>query len=492
MTTSASAGEPAASRETSPAGEPASAEADPTAPRDRFPHVYVILIVFALLAAVASWIVPAGQYERMAGPGGQEVVDPDSFSFIEQSPVTALQLLTAIPRGLVDAGAIVFFVFTIGGMFEVIRRTGLIDVALAAVARIFSGRGIVVIPVLMTVFSLIASFIGVPELSLVYIPAIMPLILSLGYDRVVAAGIALLGTGAGFAAGFLNPINTGLGQQIAGLEPFSGIGLRIVLYVFYLATGIAYVMWYARRVAADPTRSVLHGHADTTIRDRDRLDLESTPRFTGRQRAAAVALLALAGLLVWGIITQGWFFPEFAGMFILTAIVVGLVAGLKTREMAEGFDQGMRDVLAGALIVGVARGVAIVLEDGHILDTIVYGLGESVGFLPPVLFVVGMFLMQAVFNLIVPSGSGQALVTLPVLAPLSDILGVSRQSAVLAYQTGDGMTNVLYPTSGYFMAALVVGRIPWNRWVRFYAPLLGVWVLVSIGFLIFAQVTGWS
>ncbi|MCT1834847.1 AbgT family transporter [Kocuria palustris] len=230
----------------------------------------------------------------------------------------------------------------------------------------------------------------------------------------------------------------------------------------------------------------------TTIRERDRLDLESTPRFTGRQRAAAVALLALAGLLVWGILTQGWFFPEFAGMFILTAIVVGLVAGLKTREMAEGFDQGMRDVLAGALIVGVARGVAIVLEDGHILDTIVYGLGESVGFLPPVLFVVGMFLMQAVFNLIVPSGSGQALVTLPVLAPLSDILGVSRQSAVLAYQTGDGMTNVLYPTSGYFMAALVVGRIPWNRWVRFYAPLLGVWVLISIGFLIFAQVTGWS
>ena len=212
----------------------------------------------------------------MAGPSGQEAVDPDSYSFIEQPPVTALQLLTAIPRGLVDAGAFVFL--------------------------------------------LIARFIGVPELSLVYIPAIMPLVLSLG----------------------------------------------------------------------------------------------------------------------------------------------------------------------------VARGVAIVLEDGHILDTIVYGLGESVGFLPPVLFVVGMFLMQAVFNLIVPSGSGQALVTLPVLAPLSDLLGVSRQSVVLAYQTGDGMTNVLYPTSGYFMAALVVGRIPWNRWVRFYVPLLGVWVLISIGFLIFAQVTGWS
>ena len=160
--------------------------------------------------------------------------------------------------------------------------------------------------------------------------------------------------------------------------------------------------------------------------------------------------------------------------------------------MAEAFDQGLRDVLAGAIIVGVARGVAIVLEDGHILDTIVFGLGESVGFLPPVLFVVGMFLVQAVFNLIVPSGSGQALVTLPVLAPLSDLLGVTRQSAVLAYQTGDGMTNLIYPPAGYFRAALAVGRIPWNRWARFYAPLLGIWVLISLGFLVFAQLTGWS
>lgn len=466
--------------------------ADETVPKDRFPHVYVILVLFALLAAVLSWVVPAGQYERVPGPDGREVVDPDSFSFIEQSPVTAIELLTAIPRGLVDAGAIVFFVFMIGGMFEVVRRTGLIDVALAAIARLFAGRGVAVIPVLMVVFSLIASFIGVPELSLVYIPAILPLILSLGYDRVVAAAVALLGTGAGFAAGFLNPINTGLGQQIAGLAPFSGIGLRVALYIAYLVTAVGYIIWYARRVAADPTRSVLHGHADTTVRERDRLDLEAIPTFSRRQKAAGVALILLAGVLVWGIITQGWFFPEFAGMFLLIAIVVGLVAGLGTREMAEAFDQGLRDVLAGAIIVGIARGVAIVLEDGNILDTIVFGLGESVGFLPPVLFVVGMFLVQAVFNLIVPSGSGQALVTLPVLAPLSDLLGVTRQSAVLAYQAGDGMTNLIYPTSGYFMAALAVGRVPWNRWVRFYAPLLGIWVLISIGFLVFAQLTGWS
>ena len=327
---------------------------DETAPRDRFPHVYVILVLFALIAAVLSWIVPAGQYDRVPGPNGREVVDPDSFSFIEQSPVGAVQLLTAIPRGLVDAGAIVFFVFAIGGMFEVVRRTGLIDVALAAVARLFAGRGIAVIPALMIIFSLIASFIGVPELSLVYIPAILPLILSLGYDRVVAAAVALVGTGAGFAAGFLNPINTGLGQQIAGLAPFSGIGLRIALYIAYLATAVGYIIWYARRVAVDPTKSVLHGHADTTVRDRDRLDLDAAPQFTGRQKAAGIALLLLAALLVWGIITQGWFFPEFAGMFILIAIVVGLIAGMKTKDMGLFPDEGVAHFArrAGASVSG--------------------------------------------------------------------------------------------------------------------------------------------
>lgn len=467
---------------------------DPSARNTRrpreFPHVLVVLTVFGLLAAVASYLVPAGQYERVPGPGGNEVVDPESFGFVEQAPVGPVQLLTAFPRGLVDAGAIVFFVFTIGGMYEVVRRTGLVDTLLGHVSRLFSERGLLVIPFLMVPFSLIASFIGVPELALVYIPAIMPLMLSLGFDRVVTVAVALLGTGAGFTAGFLNPINTGLGQQITGLEPFSGIGLRIALYVVLVATASAYVMWYARRVRRDPDRSVL----SAVRRAEDEavtLETDEHP-WTVRKAAAGIVLLALAAVLVWGILTQGWFFPEFAGMWILIAIAVGLVGGLGPSRIALGFEQGMRDVLAGALVVGVARGVAIILEDGQILDTIVFGLGASVGFLPPVLFALGMFLAQAVFNLIVPSGSGQALVTLPVLGPLSDLLGVSRQTAVLAYQTGDGMTNMVYPTSGYFMAALAVGRVPWNSWLRFYWPLLLVWMLISMGFLVFAQLSGWS
>ncbi|MGC5629318.1 YfcC family protein [Georgenia sp. Z1344] len=458
--------------------------------RREFPHVLVVLVALGLLAAILSYLVPAGLYDRVPGPDGREVVDPDSFRRVDADPVSAMQLLTAFPRGLIDAGQIVFFVFTVGGMFEVVRRTGLIDTVLSWVARVFANRGALVIPALMVPFSLVASFIGVPELSLVYIPAILPLMLALGYDRIVAAAVALLGTGAGFAAGFLNPINTGLGQQITGLEPFSGIGLRIVLYVVLITTACLYVTWYARRVAKDPSRSLLTAEQRADGKDVV-LDTTQHHAFTGRQVAAGIAFLALAGLLIWGIIAQGWFFPEMAGMWIVIALVVGLVGGLRPSEVANGFEQGMRDVLSGAIVVGVARGVAILLEDGQILDSIVHGL-EVVGVLPPVLFVVGMFVVQAFFNLIVPSGSGQALVTLPVLGPLSDILGVSRQSAVLAYQLGDGLTNVVYPMSGYFMASLVVARVPYNKWLRFYAPLLGIWALVAVGFLVYAQLTGWS
>ncbi|UNX53171.1 AbgT family transporter [Georgenia sp. TF02-10] len=437
-----------------------------------------------------TYAVPGGRYERVAGPGGRELVDPDSFQSVASTPTTLLQLVTAIPRGVIDASQIVFFVLVVGGMFAVIRRTGVVDLALGAAARRFADRGILVIPALMLLFSLIASLIGVPELSLVYIPAIMPLILALGFDRVTAVATALVGTGAGFAAGFLNPINTGLGQQIAGLPPFSGLSFRVVVYLALISAGIAWTMAYAARVRSDPARSFV---ADVPVEDPELAPVTGHgERMSHRQRLAALAMLPFVGVLVWGLTTQGWLFVEMAGLFLVMAVVVGLVAGLSTRQIAEGFDAGARDVLGGALIVGFARAVALVLEDGQILDTIVNGLGTAVDAVPPVLTAIAMLILQALFNLIVPSGSGQAVVTLPILAPLSDLVGVTRQTTVLAYQLGDGMTNLIYPTSGYFMAAIAVGRVPWQRWVRFYLPLLGIWLTISIVALIIAQAIGWN
>jgi uncharacterized ion transporter superfamily protein YfcC len=225
----------------------------------------------------------------------------------------------------------------------------------------------------------------------------------------------------------------------------------------------------------------LYHHADKT----------EIQKATPRQVCASVAALAFFGILVYGVLQQGWFMLEMAGLFIVMGVVVGIISGLTTTQICDGFNEGFRDVLVGAIIVGVARAVAVVLQEGQIMDTIVFGLGNLVGGFPTLLSAIGMFFVQLGFNFIVPSGSGQALVTMPIMAPLSDLIGVTRQTAVLAYQLGDGLGNIIFPTSGYFMATLVLAGVTWEKWIRFFFPLFLMWVSVAIVFLIITQAIQW-
>lgn len=460
----------------------------------RMPHIYVILFVFSGLAALSTYLIPANQFERVEGPDGREIVDPDTYGTVEASPTSFLEFITAIPRGLVDAGEVVFFTFIIGGVFMVVRKTGIIENALDRVLRAFDTKRLMLIPVLMTLFAALATLIGTQELSLVYIPVLIPVIIGLGYDSVTALAIALVGTTAGFTAGVYNPINTGLAQQISDIETFSGAALRGVLLVVLITLGSLWTMRYARRVARQPEKSLVYQEPEEL--EKQELyggGVTGEPkRMTGRQRLSLVLALPLLGVIVWGVSTQGWFMIEMAGMFILMMLIIGLVSGLTPTTLSTSFSEGMRSVLEGAIIVGVARSVAVILEDGRILDTIVYALGQAVSGMPPALSAIGMLVVQTLFNFLVPSGSGQAVVTMPIMAPLADLLEVTRQTAVLAFQLGDGPTNLLYPTSGYFMAALAIGGVRWERWVKFYFPLFVIWFGVACAFLIFAQVTGWS
>lgn len=460
--------------------------------RFQLPHIYVILFLLMTAAAVATYFVPAGTYDRVPGPEGRETVDPTSYRAVEQSPTGIEDFILAIPNGLIDAAEVVFFTLIIGGMFMVLRRTGIIEIGVDKLTRVFADRSIALIPILVTVFAVIASLIGTPELSLVYIPVLLPLLIALGYDSVVAAAIALVGTATGFTAGVLNPINTGLAQQISGVPLWSGVGYRAIVFVVIVSAGFLYVMRYARKVRADPKSSLVY-EEDEEKRDLyGGLDQSEERWATTRQKVAAVATLAFFGILVYGVLGRGWFFLEMSGLFIIMGAVVGLIAGLTLTQICEGFNQGFREVLMGAIIVGVARSVAVVMEEGQILDTIVNGLGVAVGALPGVLGVVGMYFAQLGFNLIVPSGSGQAVVTMPIMAPLSDLIGVTRQTSILAYQLGDGLANIIYPTSGYFMAALVIAGVSWEKWVRFFWPLMLIWIAISIVLLVIAHIVQWS
>ena len=459
----------------------------------RVPDIYVVLFIFIAIAAIATHFVPAGQFERVPGPAGRTTIDPTSFQFVEAAPAGFTDFMLAIPNGLISAGEVVFFTFMIGGMFMVLRRTGIIEIGVDKLTRRFANQSLLMIPVLMTVFALIATVIGTQELALVYVPVILPLMIALRFDSVTAAAVALCATTAGFATGLLNPINTGLAQQLSGLPLYSGLGLRAIAFVAILGAAIFFVMRYAHKVLQNPALSLMQGdEAEAEKRSSYQHSVsESALMANTRQKLAAATTFIFFAVLVYGVLRQGWFMLEMAGLFIIMGVVVGLIAGLTTDDICEGFNKGFRDVLVGAMIAGVARGVAVILEQGQIMDTLVYGLGNLVGELPTILSAIGMYFAQLLFNFVIPSGSGQALVTMPIMAPLSDIIGVTRQTAVLAFQLGDGMGNILYPTSGYFMATLALAGVSWQKWVKFFFPLFCVWVLIALGFLIFAQAVQW-
>jgi uncharacterized ion transporter superfamily protein YfcC len=254
-----------------------------------------------------------------------------------------------------------------------------------------------------------------------------------------------------------------------------------------------YLMHYARKVKKNPKASLVYeDDSDKREQYQKNSDTGEPLQANFRQKIASIFLFAFFCLLLYGVLTQGWFMIEMAGLFILMGIVVGRISGLNFTEICEGFNDGFREVLIGAFIIGVARAVAVVMEDGMVMDTIVNSLGTLVGELPAVLGAIGMFVVQMLFNFLVPSGSGQALVTMPIMAPLSDLIGVTRQTAVLAYQFGDGIGNLLYPTSGYFMATIALAGVSWQKWVRFYLPLFFMWIGASAVILIIAQVIQWN
>ncbi|WP_227994916.1 YfcC family protein [Oceanobacillus sp. CFH 90083] len=456
------------------------------------PHIYVILFSFMVFASIATYFIPAGVFDRVPGPEGRTTIDPNSYQSVEQSPIGIIDFMTAVPRGLIEAGEIVFFTFIIGGLFAVIKKTGLIEIGVDKLTRRFSNNSIMVIPVLFILFATICSLIGTQELSLVYVPVLLPLMIALGYDSIVAAGVALIATTAGFMTGFLNPVNTGLGQKLSGLPVFSGIELRLIAFAVFVIIGMLYLIRYARKVQKKPETSLVYEDDSDKRKQYQVATTTEVHKATSRQKIASIFLFAFFCLLLYGVLTQGWFMIEMAGLFIIMGVVVGRISGLNFTEICNGFNDGFRDVLLGAFIIGVARSVAVVMEDGMVMDTIVNSLGTIVGELPAVFGAIGMFFVQMLFNFLVPSGSGQALVTMPIMAPLSDIIGVTRQTAVLAYQFGDGVGNLLYPTSGYFMATIALAGVPWQKWVRFYLPLFFIWIGTAVVFLIIAQVIQWN
>ena len=458
------------------------------------PHVYILLLLMILIFSLLSYIVPAGTYDMMTIVDNpetgheREVVNPDSFSYVESTPVTLLQFLTAVPRGLQETAQIIFFIFIVGGAMAVVNETKAIEAGMGRLIKNLKSKSWIIIPAAMFFFSICGSVFGMAEETLPFIPIFVGLMIAAGYDSITGTAVVFCGAGAGFAGAFINPFTIQVAQGIAQVEILSGMGFRIVMYICMLILTVAFVLRYASKVKKDPTLSLMH---EDDIKREDVVDLEALPEFDGRRKAILIVFVIAIIFLVYAVVTWGWYMDEIAALFFVMSWIVALIdKNLGFNSYAETLGKGMADVAGGALVVGFARGILVVMTDGNILHTILHSCAGFLEKLPSMVSAVGMYIFQCLLNFIVPSGSGQAAVSMPIMAPLSDLVGVTRQTACIAFQLGDGISNIFTPTSGYFMAGLALAKIPWAKWAKWILPLIGLQYLLGAVFVVVAQVIG--
>lgn len=450
------------------------------------PHTLVLLVVMIVAAQVLTYVLPKGSFTRVENASGRAQVVPGSYALTpDVPPLPPLTTLTAIPDGLSAAQEIIFFVLIVGGAFAVLRATGAVDALIGMLLARFSGRPFWLVAGSVTVFTLGSSTIGMGEEYVPFVPMLVALALALGFDALVGVGMICVGYGIGFGVAATNPFTVLVAQDVAGITPASGMGYRLLLTAVFLPIGIHHLWRYAQRTAADPASSFVAGIAPPETA------ASAVTTLTGRHRLSLAILAATLVLMVVGLTRWHWYLVEMSALFLGLTIVLSAVARITPDTTARTFCEGAAELSTTALLIGFARTIQVVLDRGGVIDTIVYGLSlplERLGAGPAA---VGMLAFQTLTNLFVPSGSGQAYVTMPLMAPLADLVGVSRQVAVLAFQFGDGFSNILVPTNAILIGMLAIARVPYDRWLRFVLPLLvKIWITGAAA-LIVAVWLGW-
>ncbi|MDR5865378.1 YfcC family protein [Halomonas koreensis] len=444
-----------------------SAPSASTAPKwyQRVPDPMVLIFLILVAAYLMTFIVPAGEYQREMLDNGRTSVIPDSFRYLaDVANLHVFDIFVAIPEGLIAASQYLFIVFIAGGLFHILQRTGALENAIGvAVHRVGAEHSTRSRNLIIVAGTFIYGFFGVAvgfENNIALVPIGVLIATAIGCSRLVGVTMAVGGIGVGFALSPINPYTVGVAQGIGELPTFSGWGLRTLMVVGCLATLSAFICRYVTRVdyRDDQPAELTKRLEDYTLTRRDLITL-------------GIFVTGLVAMLV-GVFSQGWYINEIAGMFLLMAIVIGFANGLGANELVKQMMEGASTVTAGALVIGVAASIQVILQDARIIDTIVHGLSGLVGDMPTALAAVAASVIQGVINLFVPSGSGQALVTMPILIPLADLIDMSRQLMITAFQVGDGLTNLIVPTSGGTLAMLALGRVSYAQWLRVIMPLM--------------------
>ncbi|NBK18539.1 Na+/H+ antiporter NhaC family protein [Anaerotruncus sp. 1XD42-93] len=450
----------------------------------KMPHTLVIIFVIILAAVVLTWLIPSGEYVRVEDAAtGKKLIDPSSFHLVESTPVTPWAIMDYVVTGFSKSIDLILVILFAGGAFHMVTESGALQASVAKVARRFSSRLYIFIPILTLVFTAIGTSQGV-NLFIPFVPITLMLSYALGLDSIVGVGIILLGGAIGFSTGTLQINTTLVAQEIAGLQPYSGIGYRFVcLVVFYVITN-AYLIRYAMKIQKDPQLSPMY-ELDQQNEMKNNADLDSFGTMTWRRWAILAVVVGALGLIVYGGLNLDWEMANFAAMFLWLTVIVGLLDKKGPSAIAKGLVVGCKTMLGAALIIGLARAIAAVLSAGGIIDTIVYAMAGVLNVVPSFLQAPVMFLLNIVINCFITSGSGQAAVVMPLFLPVADLVGMTRQTAILAFNFGDGFCNYVLPTSTALMGLIGAANVPYDKWMKFMWKLFLIWcvtgcVLVSI------------
>jgi uncharacterized ion transporter superfamily protein YfcC len=458
----------------------------------KFPNTFVLLFSLLALIALATWVVPGGKYETQL-IGGKTVIVADSFQQIPSNPQGPVALMMAPIKGFVEAALIIGFVLIVGGAFSVLQRTEAIDAMIKSVAKAHTHSAwvrVAIIPVFVTMFSLGGASFGMAEEAIPFVLIFIPLALALKYDSIVGVAIPFVGSQVGFATAFLNPFNVGVAQSIAGVPMFSGIGYRLLCWAIATTLTIAFLMWYAARIKRSPELSPCFEMDQEKRKHLKTADFEHFAGMTTRHKLVLSLFVATLAVMIFGVVQLGWYIEEIAALFLVMAILVGLVGRLNAEEVVASFMAGAKDLVGTALVIALAKATVVLMRDGHIIDTMLHSLAPLVASSGPIIAAQKMFLIQSVINFFIHSGTGQAALTMPIMAPLADLVGVSRQTAVLAFQFGELSTPVI-PTSGITVGVLALARIPWTQWARWMIPLQLIYLLMALALLALPSMINW-
>ena len=412
--------------------------------KSRFPNTYVIIFIVVVLCAAATWFVPGGKYVVSEGGGV-------SYERVDAVPQT-WQVFTSFYNGFVKQAGIIVFILVVGGAFWILNATGAVSAGISRFIASAGRKDKLVLASTAVLFSVGGAVFGMSEETIPFVAMVVPMVMSMGYDVFVGMLIVCVAANVGFSSAFLNPFTVGVAQQMCGLPLFSGMGYRLFCWGLLTALLVLYILLYASRHRSVPLDC---GNAETLRQP-----------LAARHKVILSVVMASMVILIVGVIVWKWYMAEISALFLVMGLVCGAVAGFGPNRIADEFIAGAKDILSAALVVGLASGIIVILQDGNVLDSMLHGMQAHLSDGAKLGSASAMYGIEAVINLFIPSATAKAAITMPVLAPFADMVGVSRQTLVLAFQFGDGFTNMITPTSGVLIASLAMAHIPYEKWVK--------------------------